>query len=245
MAMLALSGVSYAFHTNGAARNNSALQDLAFASDVSAPSTNRLYTWNGTNGLTTTANSAATFVNSAAGANPSYEMLVEIKALMKNKFIRGIKQKGNDEVYHLFMTPDALAKLKMDSDFIANLRSAGPRGDKNQIFSGGASYYMDGLMIHEHRHVFNTKGLASGSKWSDGGDVDGCRILCCGAQALAMADIGDAYWDEDADDYNNNYGISVGKMLGIKKPVWRSAVDGTDEDFGLICVDVATGGEAA
>ena len=51
-------------------------------------------------------------------------MLVQIKAMAKNKFIRGVKQKGNDEMYHLIMTPDALAKLKTDDDFIANLRSA-------------------------------------------------------------------------------------------------------------------------
>jgi len=67
-------------------------------------------------------------------------------------------------------------------------------------------------------------------------------MLVCGAQAMAMADIGGAYWDEDADDYNNNYGISIGKMLGMLKPVWQSAVDGTPEDFGVMTVDIATGG---
>lgn len=236
-----MAGVGYEYHTNGIIRVNSALQDLAWADDVTTPSSNRYFTWNEDNGLQQgAANTDANFT--LAKSTPSYKMLVEVKAMAKNKFIRGVKQKGNDEMYHVFMTPDALAKLKLDPDFIANLRSAGVRGDKNQIFKGGASYYMDGLAIHEFRHVYNNKGLPDGSRWGDSNDVTGCRMLVCGAQSMAMADIGDAYWDEDKDDYNNNHGISVGKMLGMLKPVWKSAVDGTKEDFGLLTVDIASGG---
>ncbi|MGH2626745.1 MAG: DUF4043 family protein, partial [Anaerolineales bacterium] len=82
-------------------------------------------------------------------------------------------------------------------------------------------------------------GLASGSKWGGGGTVDGQRVLFCGAQSLGMADIGDPYWVEEDDDYKNQSGISVGKIFGFKKPVFRSLHHGTNEDFGVLCVDTA------
>jgi hypothetical protein len=64
-------------------------------------------------------------------------------------------------------------------------------------------------------------------------------MLVCGAQALAYADLGNPYWVEEDDDYENQQAISVGKIVGFKKPVFRSAVHGTDEDFSVVCVDTA------
>lgn len=235
MAFLTLSGVSYAFHTNGAPRVGSALPDLEFAATVTAPSAARHVRWDATNGIVAGDTTAVDTPDT-----PSYAMLVNMKAHAKNEFIRGIKQQGNDEVYHVFMSPDALAKLKLDPDFVANLRNAGARGEQNQIFKGGASYYMDGMHIHEFRHSFNTKGAASGSKWGASGTVNGNRILLCGAQALAMADLGPGYWDEDMDDFNNNVGIAYGKIFGLLKPSFKSHLHkNTKEDFGVLCVDVA------
>ena len=40
-------------------------------------------------------------------------------------------------------------------------------------------------------------------------------------------------------DYDNQQGIAYGKILGFKKPVFDSLQTGTQEDFGIICVDVA------
>jgi hypothetical protein len=60
-----------------------------------------------------------------------------------------------------------------------------------------------------------------------------------GAQALALADIGLPYWSEDEFDYDNQLGISVGKMLGLLKPVFRSNVDAGDEDFGILRINTA------
>lgn len=50
------------------------------------------------------------------------------------------------------------------------------------------------------------------------------------------------YWVEDGFDYENNHGISIAKMFGFKKPVFYSDVTERDEDFGVMCLDVATGG---
>ena len=234
LAFLTLSGVGYEYHTNGALRaSSSQFPSLEFAADVQPLSSNRLLRWDATGGLSTDGNTAL-----EAADTPSYKMLVEMKAYAKTNFIRGIKADGNDEMYHVFMHPMALAQLKLDSDYLANLRSAGPRGGSNSLFNGSVTT-QDGLVIHEFRHSFNTTGAASGSKWGATGTVDGNRVLMCGAQALGMADLGNPYWMEEEFDYSNAQGISVGKILGLLNPVFPSQVSGQPENFGVLAVDVA------
>ncbi len=233
MAFLTMSGVSYAYKTNGPARVGSDLINLAFAGDVTAPSANRHFQWDAVNGLSP-GNTAAV----ATADTPSWKMLVEMKALAEESFVKPIRMNNGVAVYNIFMTPTAMSRLKQDADFLANIRNAAPRSNDNVLFKGAESYYVDGLAIHAYRHVFNTRGLASGSKWG-GGAVDGCRILMCGAQAMGFADIGAPEWVEKGFDYENQQGIAYGKILGYKKPVFYSMESGTKEDFGVICVDVA------
>jgi hypothetical protein len=65
-------------------------------------------------------------------------------------------------------------------------------------------------------------------------------MLFCGAQALAMADIGAPIWVEKEFDFDNQPAISVGKILGFLKPQFAtSKSDGTREDFGVISVYVS------
>jgi hypothetical protein len=88
--------------------------------------------------------------------------------------------------------------------------------------------------------------LTSGTdKWGSAKKVDGCRILMCGSQALGMGDIGNAAYVEDGKDYGNQQGISYGKILGMKKPKFINNATRTVEDFGVMVVDVATGGADA
>lgn len=235
MAFLTMSGVAYSKTNNGAARaSDSQLTQLEFASDVTAPSTNRHYRWDATNGL-----EAGATASVVAADTPSYAMLVEAKAQAKVNYIRGIRGKGGEEFYHIFMSPQGMAKLKLDADYLANLRNAGPRGGNNSLFSGSV-VTQDGLIIHEYRHVYNTSKATSGvDKWGAGSDVDGQRVILAGAQALGMADLGSPYWVEEGKDYENQQGISVGKIFGFKKPVFHSNYNETSEDFGLMVIDTA------
>jgi hypothetical protein len=230
MAFLTLSGVSYGFKTNGVARVGSDMQFLEFAADVSAPTANRRLRWDGTN--KTLVSSAATS-GIAAADTPSWEMLVQLKAYAKEHYIRGVKGDGGDEVYHAFLTPAAMAKLKMESNFILNMRHAIQRGDNNKLFTGDG-VLVDGIHLHEYRHVFHS------STWG-GGAQAGCQILFCGAQALGMADIGAPEWNEKGFDYENSQGISVSKILGFKKPSFTSIYENTTtpEDFGVVSCYVA------
>ena len=247
LAFLTLSGVAYTLKNNGGLRATSGsagheLVDLEFASDVSAPTGDRHRRVDGS-GIVAGDTTAL-----EATDKLGYKHIVELKAYAKDNYIRGIRAAGNEEVFHMFVTPQQMASLKLDSDFLANVRNAGVRGPSNSLFAGNSSLMVDGVMIHEFRHVFNTSGAtagtssnagAAGYKWGANADVNGGRALFCGAQALAMADIGLPDVVEDTFDYGNQSGISIGKIFGLRKPKYNSDISGSTQDFGVICLDTA------
>ncbi len=230
LAFLTLSGVSYAKKNNGANRPGSDLPFLEFAADVSAPTAARRVRWNGGQkrievGQTTTDVTTADV--------PMWEMFVQLKAYAKERYMRGVGGEGGEETFHAFLTPTAMAKLKLDPTYMQNLRHAQERATGNPLFTG-SSVKIDGIYLHEFRHVYNTAGAPAGSKWG-GGNVDGCQILFCGAQALGMADIGNPEWVEKGFDYDNQKSVSVGKILGFLKPKFGNIYEnGSVEDFGVI-----------
>lgn len=236
MAFLTLGGISYAKSPSGALRVGSDLPSLEFAADISAPTTNRRLRWDATNKALVPGGASSTII---ATDTPSWNMLVQLKAYAKDRYIRGIKETGGDECYHVFFTPQAMAKLKLDPDYMLNLRHAVTRGETNELFTGG-SVKVDGLYLHEFRHVPNTRTALSGAKYGATGVVEGCQVLFCGAQALGMADIGNPEWVEKEFDYGNQQAVSVGKIMGFLKPKFANIYEaGSVEDFGVISVYVA------
>lgn len=240
LAFLTLSGVAYTQRPNGATRPTAAtglnLGDLEFSADVTAPSANRH--------LVAAADGTVGTGDLLGTGNIGYKTIVNLKAYAKDHYIRGVKGTGGEEMYHMFVTPQIMAQLKLDGDFIANVRNAGVRGDTNTLFQGSESVMVDGVMVHEFRHVYHTDQAASGSKFGADGTIDGTRTLFCGAQALGMADLGNAEWVEDIFDYGNQAGISVSKILGFLKPKYKpvantTSTPNTTEDFGVIALDVA------
>lgn len=239
LAFLTLSGVAYSNTNRGAARPSATFSNLDFAGDVTVPSAQRHYQWDGA-ATSLVASSLGTIA--LADDTPSWAMLVEAKALAKEKYIRGIKGPGGQEFYHVFMTPTGMAKLRQDADYLANVRNAGVRGSSNELFKGTDTVMVDGLMIHEFRHVFNNAALADGSRAGVSTDVTYQRTLFAGAQSLGMADIGAPEWIEKGFDYDNQQGISIAKMFGYLKPQFYSNIDASTQDFGLIVIDNAIGG---
>lgn len=240
LAFLVASGVSFSMKNNGAPRVGSQFPQLKFAADVVAPSANRFFRWDGANKKLVAGDTTAI----AAADTPSWAMLVNLKAQATNSYLRPIRSDNGIDTYNVFMTPDGIAKLKQDSDFLQAWRYAQKRGDANPIFKGTPlggreGIYIDGLNILEYRHVFNTTGAASGSKWGAGGAVDGQRVLLMGAQALAFADIGMAEWNEKTFNYGNSPGIAVRKIGGLLKPQFYSIYSQSTEDHGVIACDTA------
>ena len=236
MAFLSMSGQTYSLKNSGGSRVGSDLANLEFApTSADVPTSKRYARWN----HATLALEWGTGNGSIVATDiPEWEMFVQLKAYAKDNYIRGVREKGGEETYHIFLSPQAMAKLKLDQTFMLNLRHAQPRGDSNPLFTS-SSVKIDGMYFHEFRHVPNTRTAAAGSKWG-GGNVDGCRALFCGAQALGMADIGNPEWVEKGFDYENQQGISTGKILGFLKPKFYSQYSGgTTEDFGIIAADFA------
>ena len=240
IAMLTLSGIAYTYNTNGSTRVGSQLNTLEYASDVSAPTANRYYRWDATTGLE--ANSANT--NLIAADTITWEALIDLKTeaeYHKIKPVRMVTDKyGEISYYQIFLNHKVMNSLKKDSDYLANLRSAGTRGEANALFKGTDSVLVDGMLITPYHHAFTTLGATSGvGKWGAGADIDGGRVLLCGGQALGMADIGRPTWVEKEFDYDNQPGISVGKIFGFRKPKFTDPLTDTVEDFGVMALDVA------
>jgi N4-gp56 family major capsid protein len=247
MAFQTLAGRAYSLRPNGAARVGSDLASLEFAADVSAPSTKRLLRWDNVNKTlkdsVSGSNTSAAIVNTGAAISsdfPAWQMFVQLKAYAKNRYMRGVGSEGGEETFHAFLTPDAMARLKADNDYNLNLRHSLQR-DKNDVLFSGSSVKIDGIYLHEFRHVPNVdQGISGTNMYGAGLNLKGSQVLFCGAQALGMADIGAPEWNEKGFDYDNSQGIAVGKILGFLKPKFGTIYEAnTVEDFGVLSCYVA------
>ena len=237
LTLLTLSGISYAFTNNGAARSKQELANLAYAADVSAPTANRHFRWDGTTDDEFKPGDTSSVV---ATDKITYEFVIKARTLAENSYIKPLRMKNGVEWYNMFMRPEGFEALKLDTDFQRAYQNARERTPNNPLFQGHNTIFLDGMAIHKHRYVYNTSDAISGSgKWGSGSDIDGQRVLLCGAQALGMVDLGAPYWVEKEFDYDNQPGISVGKMAGLLKPKFHSIYTGSTEDFGVIALDAA------
>lgn len=235
MAILTLSGIGYEYTLDGKLRGvNSKLKNLAFANDVTAPSSKRLLTWNGSNLL---GNGDSGFGTGAITSSylPKYKMIVDVGAYMRTHRIKPLIS-GGKEYYLMLVHPLTYAALKMDDKFQNALINAGQRGDNNPWFTG-ADVTVDGMIIKQHNLIFNTMGAPATQKWGAGGLVNGTRTLVLGAQALAFADLNIGDWVEKKFQYDSQWGINVDKMFGFRKPRFYSQYDQGVEDFGVVVID--------
>lgn len=233
LAFLTLAGIGYDKNNDGSARTSGAFASLAFAADVSAPTANRHYRVDATTGIEAGDTAAV-----AAADVLTYDHIVDLTTLAKTNYIKPLMA-GGKEYYVAFVRPEALAQLKKDQDFQRAVVTGLPRSEANPFFSGG-TVTVDGLVFHEHRLVYNTKGATSGTdKWGSGSDIDGSRMVIAGSQALGMADIMGPEWSEKLFNYDSSPGINIDKMFGLLKPKYYTNYSKSIEDFGAMCVDHA------
>lgn len=230
LAFLTMSGISYAFQNNGAPRIDSTFSGLTFAADVKPPSAKRSLMWDGTSlQVSATGSITTSFV-------PKYAMIVDLVAYAKEHYVKPLME-GGKEYFVFLVQPGTLASLKKDPDYQRAVTAVATKAGLDSPWFTGGTVTIDGVVIHEHRLVYNTKGAASGSKWGSGGLVNGTRSLLCGAQALGMADISSPEWVEKLFQYDSSQGISVDKMFGLLKPQFPSIYDQSTEDFSIVAVD--------
>lgn len=143
---------------------------------------------------------------------------------------------NGEKMYAVFIHPYQYTDLRTQSgnrwrDIHDAMLSANA-SSKNPILKGGAGIY-NNCVIHVASNV--TNGVDS----SDGSSISTVRrAVFCGAQSAAMAfgqnNGPDRWtWVDKTFDYENQYGCSVGTIMGLKKT--RYNPDGGDgEDFGTI-----------
>ncbi|MES2488548.1 MAG: N4-gp56 family major capsid protein [Pseudomonadota bacterium] len=234
LGILTLSGIGYQYNTDGSARSSSAFPSLAFAADVKPPSSKRALMFQGGNLLPSNTGAIA------ATDRLTYKAIVKAKAYANEHYIRPLMADGK-EYFVCLLRPGSFAQLKQDPDYVRAVTNvAAKQGTDSPWFTGG-TVTIDGIVFHEHRLVYTTKGIADGGKWGAGGHVDGTRTLLCGAQAMGMADLGAPEWNEKDFDYGAKQGINVDKMFGLLKPQFYSSCDKSVEDFGNVTIDHAEG----
>lgn len=227
---LTAAGRAYTLNTDGSARTSSSLPTLKFAADVSAPTTNRLlYAGSATSEATLTPNDKM-----------SWEVIVRARTMAQRQGIRPIKQGGKD-YYCIVMSPEEKRDLALDPTYQTIVSRAADKGTKNNPLFDNSDVTVQGVVLYEHRKVFNTTGLAGGSKWGAAGTVEGAQAQLLGAQALGLALIGNAQWAEsDKTDYQNRPGIGYGRKFGLLKPQFRPKASVTaKEDYGTIAIKTA------
>lgn len=230
LAFLTLSGISYAYTNNGAPNTGSPFPNLAFASDVTAPTSLRSLMWDGAALLpSVTANITSAYV-------PGYRMIVDACAYAKEHYVTPLRS-GGKSYFVILVAPGTLAALKKDADYQRAVVAVATKSGMDSPWFSGATVTVDGAVIHEHNLVYNTKGAAMGSKWGSGGNINGTRTLLCGAQAMGMADVSPAKWNEKEFEYGSRQGINVDKMVGFLKSKFYSTYDGSVQDFSVLAID--------
>lgn len=230
MMFLAAAGRSFSVKTDGSARAaGSQLPQLSFASDVTAASANRIK-------YAGTATSEATVT---ASDKMSWETVVRAKTYARRQGVRPIRQ-GGKEYYAIVMSTEQARDLMLDNTYQTIVSRAAERGFDNPLFKNSLAT-VQGVVLYEHRKVYNTSGLGSNAKWGAGGAVEGAQAILMGAQALGFATIGDGKWAEsDNTDYGNRPGIAYGQMFGILKPQFKpTASASAREDYGTVAVKTA------
>lgn len=229
MMFLVASGRAFTLNTNLSARGTSQLPSLAFAADVSAPTTNRIK-------YAGTATSEATLT----GTNTmGWNFCVTAKTYARRQGVRPIRQ-GGKEYYAMVMSPEQRRDLLQDPTYQTIVSRASEKGSKNPLFTNALAV-VDGLILYEHRKVINTTGLLSGSKWGSGGTVEGAQAILLGACAMGFTTLGGGEWIEgDQNDYGRKPAVGYQQMLGILKPKFKPlATSTTQEDYGTIAIKTA------
>lgn len=144
-------------------------------------------------------------------------------AKMASPKVAPLRIDGKD-AYVMIMHPYQATDLKKDPVYKQENREAGVRGKDNPIFSGALGIY-DGVILHEHEYVY---------AWSGGAaSIPIARAVLCGQQAAVIAWGKEVAWVEKSFDYGNKWGISVGAIFGVIKPMFNSV------DYGVVSIATA------
>lgn len=226
MMFLVASGRAFTLNTDGTTRVASQLPSISFAADVVAASSNRI----------TFAGAATSEATVVVGDTMEWSTIVTARAIAARKKLKPIRQ-GGKRYFAIVMSSEQERDLMLDTTYQTIVSRAGERGHKNPLFNNALAV-VQGIILYSHNKVFNTLGLASGSKWGAGGAIDGAQALMFGACATGIALLGNVAMNEsDNTDYKNRPGLGVGRKLGMLKPQYIKPEDNdAREDYGVVSI---------
>jgi len=129
-------------------------------------------------------------------------------------------------VYIMVVHPYQATDLRKDPVWNQAQREANVRGDKNPIISGALGMY-NGVVVYQHEGIYAWAGGSS--------SIPIARAILMGQQAGIFGEGKPQQWTEKSFDYGNKWGIAVGRIFGVIKPLFNSL------DYGVItCTTAAT-----
>jgi len=144
---------------------------------------------------------------------------------------------NGSEMYVIILHPYSVTDLKLDVansayvDWPTIQMMANKRGNTNPIFTGALGVYNNCILYESTRiqSIVSTvrRNLFLGAQagvFAMGGAYDSIEKSRVGKDNLMS-------WYEEADDYGNEKGISVGSIFGVNKSVFNS------HDYGLITIE--------
>lgn len=150
--------------------------------------------------------------------------LAKQTAKLASPMIRPLKINGKD-YYAAILHPYDATNLRQDPVWHQAQREANVRGEENPIFNGALGIY-NGIVIHEHEYIYRT---------NDGNtSAYVARNVLCGQQAGVIAWGASVDWVEKSFDYGNQFGVAVGAIFGVIKPMFNSV------DYGVITMYAAS-----
>ena len=167
---------------------------------------------------------------------PAVISAVKRKAKRTEPIVRPIMING-EAFYVMFIHPLQAKAFKATDEFKDAAQLAATRGPTNPIFTGALGIY-DNVILHEVEriHVRTGAGGATAAELFDAADAlpngtTAARALFCGAQACVHGYGKLPYSKTKEFDYGDEWGIALGVIMAVGKPVFNS------EDYGVIVVD--------
>ena len=147
------------------------------------------------------------------------------KAKQASPIFKPIRANGQD-FFVMFLGTNAALNLRIQADAVHSWQAiqqaaiSGGQVENNPIFTGALGVY-NNVIIHESTRVPGGITVAGAAK------ADTERNIFCGAQAAAVAfgmDNGPERftWVEELDDFENELGIAVGSIFGMKQLTFNS-----------------------
>jgi len=172
-----------------------------------------------------------------ASINASDKFSTDIIGIAKRRAVESVDQQirpiviDGKDTYVMIIDQYQARDLKTDVKWLESQQQGNVRGANNPIFTGALGMW-DGVVIHESNRIPRI----------DNGVTKVSHALFLGAQAAVFAEGEPPEWNEKTFDYGNKYGVSFGRMFGLKKS--RFKFDGTNyTDFGVINVLTSGAGD--